>query len=93
MAKETDIKDAAAPPAAVDARDAEIKALTEKVIDLEKQLKAKGDKRKLPEGDFVVFGGLLYKITGNYRADNTFVEVKRGYCHEGSTLLSIERWT
>lgn len=39
--------------------------------------------------DAVVLGGVTYDITGTYRADNTFSEVKRGHCEEGVTLVAI----
>lgn len=44
-----------------------------------------------PVGDRVVLGGLNYAIAGTFRADNTFVEVKRGHCEEGITLVAINK--
>lgn len=41
--------------------------------------------------DSVSFMGNTYRIIGDFRADNTFVEVKRGHCPEGVTLLAIDK--
>lgn len=76
---------------------------TKRADDLEKRLKiAAAAVRKYeaargqlevaaPTGDRVVLGGLDYMITGTFRADNTFVEVKRGHCEEGVTLIAIDK--
>lgn len=78
---------------APDRSDAELKALKAQVADLKKQLKdvqsSKGP--SAPEGDYAFFGGEFHKIIGDFRADNTFAEVKRGHCPEGVTLLAIAR--
>lgn len=47
--------------------------------------------KEAPEENYVMLDGKRYSIRGMYRADNTFVDVKRGYCHEGNTLIEIER--
>jgi hypothetical protein len=44
-----------------------------------------------PAGDHVVLEGRVYPIVGSFRADNTFVEVKRGHCDEGITLVAIQK--
>jgi len=41
--------------------------------------------------DQVILGGVSYGIVGTFRADNTFVEVKRGHCEEGATLVAIDK--
>ena len=46
---------------------------------------------QVPTGDYASFGGTTYAIIGDFRADNTFAEVKRGYCPEGITLLAINK--
>ncbi len=44
-----------------------------------------------PSGDYVQFRGATYDIIGDFRADNTFAEVKRGHCPEGVTLIAIDK--
>lgn len=41
--------------------------------------------------DCVLLDGAAYDIIGTFRADNTFVEVKRGHCDEGTTLVAIKK--
>jgi hypothetical protein len=43
-----------------------------------------------PEGE-IVFKGQSYRVLGDFRADNTFAEVKRGHCPEGVTLIAIDK--
>jgi chromosome segregation ATPase len=43
------------------------------------------------ESNFVALEGKSYPIKGVFRADSTFVEVKRGHCDEGVTLIAIDR--
>lgn len=45
----------------------------------------------LSQGNVVFFRGVAYPIIGDFRADNTFAEVKRGHCPEGVTLVAIDR--
>lgn len=41
---------------------------------------------------FVVYiDGVAYPSIGQFRADNTFADVKRGYCPEGVMLVAINR--
>lgn len=54
-------------------------------------LNKKLSKNKMPTGNYAVFNGTTYEIIGDYRADNTFAEVKRGNCDEGITLLAIQK--
>lgn len=56
---------------------------------LEAQLKRTAPES--PRGDHAVVGGKSYPIVGSFRADNTFVEVKKGHCDEGLTLLAIDK--
>ncbi len=86
------------PPAAIDPKDFQIESLKKKLDEanaLVKMLQADLKKVKslpqVPEGDYASFKGVIYNIIGDYRADNTFAEVKRGNCFEGVTLLAIER--
>jgi hypothetical protein len=44
-----------------------------------------------PKGTHVVLDGVRHDVIGAFRADNTFVEVKRGYCPEGVTLVAIDK--
>lgn len=46
---------------------------------------------KANSADHVVFDGKTYPVIGDFRADNTFAEVKRGHCPEGVTLIAIDR--
>ena len=66
---------------------------SEKTIDgLQKRLRAATDvKAPASPRDVVYIGDVPHPILGLYRADNTFVEVKRGAVFEGSTLVNIER--
>jgi hypothetical protein len=66
--------------------------------ELEKKLKAanaRADKAeaqaKGPQGNHVILDGQCHKVIGVFRADNTFVEVKRGHCDEGVTLVAIDK--
>lgn len=43
------------------------------------------------KGIFVLIDGVQYESIGDFRADNTFVEVKRGHCPEGVTLVAINK--
>jgi len=46
----------------------------------------------LPEKGVVVFvDRVRFASLGEFRADNTFAEVKRGYCPEGVMLVAIDR--
>lgn len=57
-----------------------------------KDLQAKAKKgAAAPPADGVYIGGTRHDIIGNFRADNTFVEVKRGHCPEGVTLVAIAK--
>lgn len=42
-----------------------------------------------PVHDCVVLDGIEYDVVATFRADSTFVEVKRGHCNEGVTLVAI----
>lgn len=42
-------------------------------------------------GITVAIDGVTQTVIGNFRADNTFAEVKRGHCPEGVTLVAIDR--
>lgn len=42
-------------------------------------------------GFAVYLDGVRCQVLGDFRADNTFVEVKRGHCPEGVTLLAIDK--
>ena len=65
--------------------------------DLQVQLTAATAKGKAaptsptPKHDHAVVGGVVHRIIGNFRAGNTFEEVKKGHCPEGVTLLAIEK--
>ena len=67
----------------------ELAGASKKIKLLEEQLKKQ--KSAVPTGDCVIFEGKTYEIKGHFRADNTFVEVKRGHCDEGCTLIAIAR--
>lgn len=43
----------------------------------------------LPQGDVVILNGETHDVVGTFRADNTFMPVKQGYCDEGVTLVAI----
>lgn len=63
--------------------------------DLEKtntqlQVKLKANK-SAPTGDVVYLGGVSYPVVTTVRADQTFVEVKRGHVNEGATLVVIDK--
>lgn len=90
----------------VDDRDAEIASLREKIEvkdkeikDLSTQVKSLSSKKTTEktvavepvDSTHVRVDGKNHKILGMFRADNTFVEVKRGHCHEGVTLVAIDR--
>lgn len=56
--------------------------------------KAEGQLRRATpaqDGDRVVLGGQIHRVINCFRADNTFVEVKRGHCDEGITLVAIDK--
>lgn len=76
-----------------DPRDEQINQLQAQVAELQAQLKAAKSKKgpQLLEGDYVSWRGEVHQIIGDFRADNTFAEVKRGHCPEGVTLLAIAR--
>lgn len=59
--------------------------------DLEKRPVTKVVSDPVGTNDCVILGGISWPIVGNFRADNTFVEVKRGHCHEGLTLIAINK--
>jgi hypothetical protein len=42
-------------------------------------------------GIVVIVDGVTQTVIGDFRADNTFVEVKRGHCPEGVTLVAIDK--
>jgi len=82
--------------------EAELKSLGEKhsaqkkrADRLEAQAKAVADEPTeplLPEKGVVVFvDRVRFASLGEFRADNTFAEVKRGYCPEGVMLVAIDR--
>ncbi len=83
------------PPAATDPRDSQIVSLQKKLSEAQAQIKKLESELKskpvVPTGDYASFKGEIHTIIGDYRADNTFAEVKRGNCFEGVTLLAIER--
>jgi len=57
--------------------------------DLSAAKKSKGP--KMPAGDFVQLENKIYDVLTTVRADNTFVEVKRGYVSEGATMVVIDK--
>lgn len=67
--------------------------LTDEVLKLQEEmgLLRKTKVAKTPTGDYVSFKGEHHKVIGDFRADNTFSEVKRGHCPEGVTLIAIEK--
>lgn len=74
------------------ANEALAKETGEQIESLKQKLKKKEPAAPAaPEGNYAVFEGQTYKITGDFRADSTYSEVKKGHCHEGVTLLAIER--
>lgn len=42
-------------------------------------------------GIVVLIDGVSQSVLGDFRADNTFAEVKRGHCPEGVTLIAIDK--
>lgn len=60
-----------------------------KIADLKRKLAAKVP--EAPKGNFAVLDGTTYPIIGDFRAGNTFEEVKKGNCPEGVTLLAIDK--
>lgn len=90
LTHEQKIKELTDKVAALEADNAALAKSAETQIDsLKLQLKERATAQ--PSGDYAVFGGVTYKIIGDFRADNTFSEVKKGHCDEGITLLAIER--
>lgn len=80
----------------------QVRELTRKNKALHKMLAEQADRvrsleasleseRADPNDDYVMLGGKAHPIIGNFRADNTFVEVKRGHCPEGITLIAIDK--
>lgn len=58
------------------------------------KLQAALDRAKASGGqpsDGVYIGGERHEVLGTFRADNTFVAVKQGFCPEGVTLVAIDR--
>ena len=43
------------------------------------------------KGIVVYIDGVAHPSIGQFRADNTFADVKRGYCPEGVMLVAIDR--
>jgi len=75
---------------------------TKRADDLEKRLKvaaaavrkyetARAAEAEATASDRVVLDGQEHRIIGAFRADSTFVEVKRGHCPEGVTLVAIDK--
>lgn len=72
--------------------DALARSADAKIADLKEQLRVATDRPTLALSEgYAMFQGQTYKIVGDYRADNTFVPVKQGYCDEGLTLLAIDK--
>lgn len=97
MANETDDRDAR-----ISGLEAELKAANERLeaskkraLKLEAALKDQKEVSRGPtipsQGISVVVDGVVHPSIGSFRADNTFVEVKRGHCPEGVTLIAIDK--
>lgn len=69
------------------------KSLTGAIAKVDERQKAIDDLREQTGSadghDHVILGGVAHEIIGTFRADSTFVEVKRGHCEEGVTLVAI----
>lgn len=51
----------------------------------------KSESLPIRSGFEVRVDGVEYHVLGDFRADNTFAEVKRGHCPEGVTLVAIDK--
>lgn len=66
--------------------------LEKRVKDLNAKLKvSEAHQTARPTGNHVVLAGKTYAVLDTFRADNTFVEVKKGHCDEGITLVAIQK--
>lgn len=66
------------------------KTLKEREVELEAATK-KQAALETAGGRMVFLDGEAHEVIGVFRADNTFTDVKRGYCPEGATLVAIAK--
>ena len=74
-----------------DGLEQELKKLDEKYQFWKKRAGKLEAQSKSRAGISVTIDGQVQNVIGDYRADNTFVEVKRGFCPEGVTLIAIDK--
>ena len=70
-----------------------VKSFEAEVLDFEtkREKSSQGPDALVGDGGSVFWNGEYHQVIGTYRADNTFVEVKRGHCPEGVTLIAISK--